>query len=131
MYQQRWFRNFVIAIGSAVCNIRYGDDLCQGGADQVWEAHPGHLAGGGVQAAQAAHRAQQGDVGGARAGADDWRHKARRVHVSRRRLVWISVLEHLLDVPEGGGGQGGRSQGGGPRVASPASVVQAELHRVT
>ena len=61
----------------------------------------------------------------------DWRHKARRVHVSRRRLVWISVRKHLLDVPEGGGGEGGRGQGGGPRIAAPAPVVQAELYRVT
>ena len=131
MYQQRWFRNFIIAVGSAVCNIRYGDDLRQGGADEVRQAHPGHLAGGGGQAGQAAHGAQQGDVGGARARADDWRHEARRVHVSRRRLVRISVLEHLLDVPEGGGGQGGRGQGGGPRIAAPAPIVQPELHRVT
>ena len=132
MYQQRWFWNFIIAIGSAVCNIRYRDDLCQGGADEVWEAHPCHLTRGGAQAAgEAAHRAQQGDVGGARTGADDRGNKARRVHVSRRRLVRISVCKHLLNVPEGGGGEGGGGQGGGPRIAAPAPIVQAELDRVT
>ena len=34
----------------------------------------------------------------------------------------VSVRKHLLDVPQGGGGEGGRGQGGCPGVAPPATI---------
>ena len=59
---------------------------------------------------------------------DDGRNEARRVLVVWRRLVWISVSEHLLDVPQSGGCQGGSGQGGSAGIAPPTSTGLARHH---
>ena len=61
---------------------------------------------------------------------DDGRNEARRVLVVRRRLVWISVSEHLLDVPQGSWGEGGGRQGGGPGIAASTAPCCFPRHQV-
>ena len=43
--------------------------------------------------------------------------------------MWVSVGEHLLDVPECGGGEGGRGEGGSPCItpSSPTAVPRHHL----
>ena len=43
--------------------------------------------------------------------------------------MWISVSEHLFNVPESGGGEGGRGQGWGPGIAA-TPTLKTQLHIV-
>ena len=49
---------------------------------------------------------------------DNWRSKPSCIGMMRRRFVRISVSEHLLDVSEGGGCEGGCGEGGCPGIAA-------------
>jgi len=100
-----------------------GEELSKAGTDQVRQADPGDLAGGGGDGGD------QGQVAVAGTRTDDWRHKTRCIDVVRWWLMWISVSEHLFNVPESGGGEGGRGQGWGPGIAA-TPTVKTQLHIV-
>ena len=53
---------------------------------------------------------------------DDRRNKASSIDMMGRRLMRVSVSKHLLNVPEGGGCEGGCGERGGPGIAAPATL---------